>query len=156
MVKKTIFLLFIFILFQALLATSDGGNISSNQRYISGEDGKIRMYVNIWGHVNQPGRILVEEGVDFPTLISLVGGPKQGANLGKIYLYREMVDSNNNNSYTLDLNHFMNTGDRSNFVKVKPNDTYVIKQTFSSYLFDKISIVNTIMSTINLYLTISK
>ena len=35
--------------------------INTGARYISGDDGTIRMYVNIWGHVGNPGRILVDE-----------------------------------------------------------------------------------------------
>ncbi len=41
----------------------DKVNIRSNTgvRYVSGEDGVIRMYVHVWGHVASPGRILVDD-----------------------------------------------------------------------------------------------
>ena len=38
--------------------------INTGARYYSSADGIIRMYVNVWGHVGTPGRILVDEGID--------------------------------------------------------------------------------------------
>ena len=61
----------------------------SSEKYITDSDGNIRMNVNIWGHVAQPGSHLVFEGIDLATLLSKVGGPNIGANLGKIKLIRE-------------------------------------------------------------------
>ena len=55
--------------------------LNTGARYVSGFDGIIRMYVNVWGHVGQSGRILVDEGIDLATLFSLTGGPMKGANL---------------------------------------------------------------------------
>ena len=36
---------------------------NNGERYISSSDGVIRMYVNVWGHVPAPGRILVNDGI---------------------------------------------------------------------------------------------
>ena len=64
----------------------------SSEKYITDSDGNIRMNVNIWGHVAQPGSHLVFEGIDLATLLSKVGGPNIGANLRKVKLIREFPD----------------------------------------------------------------
>ena len=43
--------------------------LNTGARYVSGQDGIIRMYVNVWGHVGAPGRILVDEGIYLATLL---------------------------------------------------------------------------------------
>ena len=51
------------------------------RQFITGEDGIKRIYINVWGHVKNPGNHLVFDGIDLPTLLSVVGGPLSGANL---------------------------------------------------------------------------
>ena len=75
---------------------SDNINFQPNTgaRYVSSEDGVLRMYVNIWGHVSNPGRILVDDGIDLATLLSLTGGPSKGANMKNVRIYHEYPDKN--------------------------------------------------------------
>ena len=80
--------------------------INTGARYVSGGDGIIRMYVNIWGHVRGPGRILVDEGIDLATLFSLTGGPMKGANLKKIRVYHEYPDKDGNIVHIINLTSF--------------------------------------------------
>jgi hypothetical protein len=135
----------------------DKVNIQSNTgaRYVSGEDGIIRMYVNVWGHVPRPGRILVDDGIDLATLLSLTGGPKKGANMKNVRVYHEYPDKNGNVVSVIDFTEFLETGDRSNFISIQPNDTFLIKQTAWSYMIQEIGTVNTFMNFINLYLNLS-
>ena len=58
--------------------------------------GNIKMVVNIWGHVNNPGLHEVYDGIDLATLLSMVGGPKSGANLNKVKLL-EIVQTQRSN-----------------------------------------------------------
>ena len=136
---------------------SDKVNIRSNTgaRYVSSNDGVLRMYVNIWGHVAAPGRILVDDGIDLATLLSLTGGPNKGANLKNVRVYHEYPDKNGNVVNIIDFTEFLKTGDRSNFIIIQPNDTFIIKQTTLSYMIDEIGTVNTLMNFINLYLNFS-
>jgi hypothetical protein len=127
--------------------------LNSGARYVSGENG-LHMYINIWGHVANPGRIIVEDGVDLATLLSLTGGINKGANMKKIRVYHEYPDKNGSTVTILDLSEFIKNGDRSNFIKIQPNDTFIIKQTAWSYFIEEIGTVNTIMSLINIYLNI--
>ena len=127
----------------------------SSEKYITDSNGNIRMNVNIWGHVLQPGSHLVFEGIDMVTLLSMVGGPKAGANLDRIKLIREMPEQDGKLVYTINFNKFLNFGDRSNFIKIKPNDTIIIPQKFSSILLTSTSGINTILGFITIFIQIS-
>ena len=126
----------------------------SGERYLTDEYGAIRMYVNLWGHVARPGNYLVYDGIDFATLLSQSGGPKRGADFKKVTLFREFPDENGRMIYQINLEKFLKTGDRSEFVRILPNDTVIIQQRPFSYLLSQVGIVNTFMSMLNLYLSI--
>ena len=136
---------------------SDNINFQPNTgaRYVSSEDGVLRMYVNIWGHVRSPGRILVDDGIDLATLLSLTGGPSKGANMKNVRVYHEYPDKNGNVVNIIDFTEFLKTGDRSNFITIQPNDTFIIQQTVLSYIIEEIGTVNMLMNFINLYLNLS-
>ena len=106
----------------------------SSEKYISGPDGKVYMNVNFWGTGENSGIVQVQEGIDFASLMSSIGGPAQFSNLKKIRLYRETPDENGQMVYLIDLTTFLKSGDRSNFPKIKPNDTIVIKKTLTGVL----------------------
>ena len=126
----------------------------SSEKYLTDEKGYVAMYVNIWGEVGTPGRHLVYDGIDFATLISIVGGPAQGANMRKVRLYREIPDLDGTLTYDIDLDSFIRTGDRTNFLKIKPNDTILIPQKPTSLILQQIGTINTIFSLLNLYIAI--
>ena len=158
--KKQLLFLILLPLFYCISfsqAESDQKNYPRNTgaRYVSGSDGIIRMYVNVWGHVGTPGRILVDEGIDLATLLSLSGGPKKGANMKNVRIYHEYPDKNGNIVHILDLTEFLKTGDRSNFISIQPNDTFIFRQTTFSYLLQEIGTINTLMSLINIYLNLN-
>ena len=127
----------------------------SSERYITDSNGNIRMNVNVWGHIGQPGNHLVFEGIDIVTLLSMVGGPMNGARLDRIKIIREVPEENGQLIFTLNFNEFINTGDRSNFIKIKPNDTIIIPQKISSLLISSASGINTILSLITIYIQIT-
>ena len=128
---------------------------NTGARYVSSDDGVLRMYVNIWGHVSSPGRILVDDGIDLATLLSLTGGPSKGANMKNVRVYHEYPDKNGNVVKIIDFTEFLETGDRSNFITIQPNDTFIIQQTVLSYIIKEAGTVNTLMNFINLYLNLS-
>ena len=59
----------------------------SSEKYISGPDGKVYMNVNFWGTGGNSGIVKVQEGIDFASLMSLIGGPGQFSNLKKILCF---------------------------------------------------------------------
>ena len=159
MKKQSLLIILIPFIFCYSFSQSGPENInlrsSTGARYVSGENGIIRMYVNVWGYVPSPGRILVDDGIDLATLLSLIGGPNKGANLKNIRVYHEYPDKNGNFVNVIDFTEFLETGDRSNFITIQPNDTFIIQQTVLSYIIEEVGTVNTLMNLINLYLNLS-
>ena len=156
--KKYLFLIIPIILCTGFSRSgSDNTNFQPNTggRYVSSEDGVLRMYVNIWGHVSNPGRILVDDGIDLATLLSLTGGPRKGANMKNVRVYHEYPDKNGNIVNIIDFTEFLKAGDRSNFITIQPNDTFIIQQTVLSYIIEEIGTINTLMNFINFYLNLS-
>ena len=123
----------------------------SSERYLTDKKGNIMMYVNIWGHVGKPGHHLVYEGIDLATLMSVVGGPKSGANMKKVRVYREIPEEDGTLVYHLDFEKFVSSGDRSEFIRIKPNDTIIIPEKMSNYILTQVGTVNTFLSLFNLY-----
>ena len=135
------------------IVTKPQYNVSS-ERFFTDESGTILMNVNVWGHVNRPGRHMVFDGIDIATLLSVVGGPKSGAKLKKVKIYREVPDKNGKLAYTINIENFIQTGDRSDFIKIMPNDTFIIPQKTSSYVLGQVGTLNTLLSILNIYLQI--
>ena len=159
MKKQSLLIILIPFIFCYGFSQSEPENInlrsSTGARYVSSDDGVLRMYVNIWGHVATPGRILVDDGIDLATLLSLTGGPNKGANMKNVRVYHEYSDKNGNIVKIIDFTEFLETGDRSHFINIQPNDTFIIQQTAISYIIEEISTVNTLMNLINIYLNLS-
>ena len=135
------------------IVTKPQYNVSS-ERFFTDESGTILMNVNVWGHVNRPGRHMVFDGIDIATLLSVVGGPKSGAELNKVKIFREVPDENGQIIYTINIAKFLKTGDRSEFIKIMPNDTFIIPQKTSSYMMEQVGTINTVLSILNIYLQI--
>jgi hypothetical protein len=126
----------------------------SGEKFITDQFGVIRMYVNIWGHVNQPGSHLVYDGIDLASFLSMTGGPKQGANMKEIHIYRAEPDKNGQLVYVVDMEKFLNSGKRDTFIPLKPNDTIIVKQSVPSWVLSHIGLATTTLSIINLYFQI--
>jgi hypothetical protein len=146
-------LLFISFLFSIDLPTNN--NLDEKNKYFSGENGIIHFYINVWGFVNAPGRIIVNEGDDIITAISLGGGTKDGANFKKIKIYRQNSSNNESTYHELDLNDYLSNKDKFKFAKLKPSDVIIVDQKISSLLFNNISIYNSLLSFIVLFISIS-
>lgn len=123
----------------------------SGERYITDEFGVIRMYVNVWGHVNKPGSYLVYDGIDLATLLSVTGGPRRGADFKQVTIFREVADEDGKMIRHVNMDNFLNTGDRDEFVKILPNDTVIIQQKPVSYILSQTGLLNTFLSIVNLY-----
>tara|TARA_Y100000591_G_scaffold316606_1_gene325381 strand:- start:151 stop:645 length:495 start_codon:yes stop_codon:yes gene_type:complete len=124
----------------------------SSKKYFTDTDGTILMKVNVWGHVNSPGGHMVYDGIDFASLLSIVGGPLNGADLKKVRLYREVPDHNGNLTYKINLDDFIRSGDRTEFIKINPNDTIIIPQKFTNVIMQQVGTVNTFLSLAMLYM----
>ena len=124
----------------------------SSEKYISGPDGKVYLNINFWSTGENSGIVQVQEGIDFASLMSSIGGPAQFSNLKKIRLYRETPDENGQMVHIIDLTAFLKSGDRSNFPKIKPNDTIVIKKTLIGVIIEDINTFQTFIASITFFL----
>ena len=125
--------------------------IINGQEYIASDDGTLLMYVNIWGHVKNPGTYLVYEGIDILTLISLAGGPQTGANLNNV----QMIHGDQSQPISkININKLMKSN--KNSIIINPHDTIYIKESLSSYLFTKVNLLNTILQIVNISYTVSR
>jgi len=119
----------------------------SSEPYVTGDDGIVRMYVNIIGHVKNPGTYLVYEGIDILSLLALAGGPLPGAKLKNVRQF------NNDEVTYLNLDNYLETGENMDFI-LYPHNTIYIEQSLGSYLFSNSSIINSTLQVLNIFLTI--
>jgi len=113
--------------------------------YFTDDFGNILMIVNVLGDVNHPGQIVVQEDVDFATILTLAGGLKESANQKKVLVARKHPDKNGAQAYEVDLRQFFAKGDRSSFIIIKPNDTIIIPG--KGLTFEKIATIFGFVST---------
>ena len=74
--------------------------------------------------------------------------------MNKVKIFREVPDENGRIVYTINIAKFLKTGDRSEFIKIMPNDTFIIPQKTSSYMMQQAGTLNTLLSILNIYLQI--
>lgn len=157
-IKKLFIITFIMtILFNWIIAQDiDTGSYqqdipNTGTRYFTDEDGNVRMWINIWGHVNKPGNYLVYNNTDVITVLAMAGGLRSGAAIDRIKLYRELPDMRGNLLYIINMKNFVESGDRKVFPNVLPNDAFYVPQRTSSYILSQVGLINTVMNIINLY-----
>lgn len=109
--------------------------------YFTDSYGNILMNINIWGEVGKPGQLVVPEGSDISTLISLAGGPLEDANLKKIRVNRFQPDENGKMTYLINLKTYTQTGDRSSLIALQPNDTVIIPKSKALTFLDILGVI---------------
>ena len=161
-IKKTIYFLLVLIYLDGLSSQQishinfQNSNVKlTNEKYFVDEEGNILINVNVWGHVKEPGNHLVYDGIDLPSLLSIVGGPISGANLKKIKIIRAEND-NNELIYIINLENFYKTGDKSDFVEIMPHDTIIIEETMVSSVFRNSNTLTTILQILSIYIDIQQ
>jgi hypothetical protein len=99
--------------------------------YFTDSYGNILMNVNIWGNVLHGGAMVVPEGADVATAISLAGGPVNEANLEKVRVNRAQPDRNGKTTYVVNMKNYAKHGDRTGLLELQPNDTIIVPQSKS-------------------------
>lgn len=127
---------------------------TGENKYITSEDGTIRMYVNVWGAVANPGVHLVYEDIDILTLLTVSGGPIEGADLSEVKILREVSDSTKSEIKVLNVKKFLETGTREDLISLKPNDTVIVPESLTHKIFSNYNILNTTLHIITLYFQI--
>jgi len=99
---------------------------------------------------------LVYDGIDLASVLSMAGGPNRGAKYESILLIRDIPDETGKAKYEIDLKKFIKEGDKGNFIEILPNDTIIVNQTRYAYFLSNISLLNTVIQMMNLYINISR
>ena len=148
-IKK--YILFLTVLFSVIFSNQTyNSSLLSNADYITGEDGIIRMYVNVVGNVKYPGTYLMYDGIDFLTAISVAGGYLQGSNLKKIVIYKQ-----NGKSYNVNLNDlFKSEHSVRDWFDLEPHDTIHIHQKTLSKILTTSNLTYTILGLLNIAITL--
>ena len=138
---------------QSLTQSSAKSMLDVNgEEYIVGEDGILRIYVNIWGHVKSPGTYLIFDGANIINALSLAGGPLDGANLKKVDVIS--TKSNSKNTYNLESLINTSTNELLNNLKLSPYDTIIIKESASNKILVRSNLVGAILQLVNVLYTI--
>ncbi len=147
MIKLTrikLILLFVFLFqFNSSLFAQESQTMNSFNRgsqYYLGDKDEILMNVNVWGYVLKPGQYLVPRHTDLITLISFAGGPREGANLGKVKIIREnsaaLTNGHGQNGHTkkipiltVNINDRIEKGKSGTLPLLRAGDTIIIKES---------------------------
>tara|TARA_S200000501_G_C20863614_1_gene760974 strand:- start:688 stop:1134 length:447 start_codon:yes stop_codon:yes gene_type:complete len=125
--------------------------LPSNERYITGDDGVVRMYINIIGHVQKPGTYIVYDGIDLVSAISRSGGYLQGANLKNILIYSE-----GEKTKKVNLLKILNSSSKFDKININPHDTIVIQEKLLSKVFASSNLPSILLGMLNIILTIDR
>ncbi len=134
-----------------LAAQYSPGIMLSNEEYITGDDGVVRMYINITGHVKNPGTYLAYDSIDFMSALSLAGGYLKGADLKSI-----IIISKDGNKEIINLNKMLNSN-TSLFetIDLNPHDTiHITEKTLSRILLSS-NLPTIILSLMNMIVTLN-
>jgi len=148
---KNKYILILLIVSSVMVSQSNSAHQlgNSGEPYVTGNDGIVRMYVNVLGHVRYPGTYLVYESIDIFSLLALAGGPLPGAKLKNVKQFH------NDEVIYLDFQKYLDLGNDIGFI-LYPHNTIYIDQKFGSYLLDNSSFINSTLSLFNIYLTIKR
>jgi len=106
---------------------------SATSTYIYGSGDQIKMEVNLWGQVPKPGIYTVPYTTDLITIISMAGGPSGNARLDDIRIISivksDSLASPETRIQSVNVEEFLEYGDRSKMPTLKPGDTIFIAGT---------------------------
>ena len=141
---RTFSLIITFLLFSSVFGNRIVNQFLSSQDYITGDDGEIRMNINIIGHVKYPGTYLVYDGMDIMSALSVSGGYLQGANLKNISIHS--LDGSETILNILKI--------KNNKVDLKPHDTIIVKENLLSQILTSSNLPYVILGILNVALTL--
>ena len=118
--------------------------IAGGHYYIDSSGNNI-MYINVTGHVKNPGSYLVHEGSSILTVLAQAGGALNGSKS------KVTITSNDGKSYKINLQKVINDNDLES-ISLNPNDTIHVEETVMNYVLSKANIFNVLLQITNLIL----
>ncbi len=119
-----------------------------------GDQEQLKINAYIWGEVKSPGLYLVPDNTDILTLIALAGGPSDDARLQDIRIVRSYGEQEE--TISIDLESYLNSGDKEYNVTLKPGDTVIVRGTFYRKFKDFVTFMSEIGIILTVYITILK
>tara|TARA_B100000575_G_scaffold258630_1_gene230365 strand:- start:13616 stop:14110 length:495 start_codon:yes stop_codon:yes gene_type:complete len=135
---------------QSLSEAPLNNTVVTGEKYVSGQDGIVRIYVNIWGHVKYPGTYLVYDGINLVNALSLAGGPLEGANLKKV----KIISQENSQLKLYNLEEGISKVNKLDNKKIDPFDTIFIEQTIANKVLSRSALITAVLQLVNLIYTI--
>tara|TARA_Y100000768_G_scaffold332681_1_gene272413 strand:+ start:1088 stop:1549 length:462 start_codon:yes stop_codon:yes gene_type:complete len=148
--KKIILYLLIFSSVYAQNVERSSGYLLNGEKYLTGDDGVVRTYVNVWGHVRTPGTYLIYDGADLMAALSLAGGPLIGANLKDVTI----ISNEDKNSKKYNIKKVINNDEKLSSPTLKPYDTIVVDAKKSYVLFSTTNVASAFVQVLTLVYTI--
>lgn len=140
--NRLLLFLWLILFLPPKIAAQEEDNSSFMNRasqYVLGAKDEILVKVNIWGFVSKPGQYLVPRHTDLISLMSFAGGPREGANLTKVRIIREKLETDGSNGrdrheaiFEIDVKKYLNTGKKGLIPNLEAGDTVLITQSFGS------------------------
>ncbi len=119
----------------------------------AGEDQEqLKINAYIWGEVKKPGLYIVPDNTDILTLLALAGGPTDDARLQDVRIVRSY--GSQEETIAVDLESYLETGDRDYNYSLKPGDTVIVRGTFYRKFKDFVTFMSEIGIILSVYLTI--
>ncbi|OQY39857.1 MAG: hypothetical protein B6226_00975 [Candidatus Cloacimonetes bacterium 4572_65] len=152
---------FILIIIISLVSTmilgqdmATGINNASAYSFSGSSEDQEQLKINayIWGEVKSPGLYLVPDNTDVLTLIALAGGPSDDARLQDIRIVRSYGEQEE--TISIDLESYLNTGDKQYNFTLKPGDTVIVRGTFYRKFKDFVKFMSEIGIILSVYFTV--
>ena len=119
-----------------------------------GDQEQLKINAYIWGEVKRPVFYFVLDNTDILTLIALAGGPSDDARLQDIRIVRSYGEQEE--TISIDLESYLNSGDKEYNVTLKPGDTVIVRGTFYRKFKDFVKFMSEIGIILSVYITILK
>ena len=129
-------------------------NSSRAAQYYLGSDNELRIPVNIWGFVKNPGQYMVPNNTDLISLLSYAGGPLEGAKLNTIQIVRNNA-KDGNQVWKIDVKKYIETADVKLIPVLKPGDTIVVKGTTFHWITKSLDFISKLLVFAQLYYLIA-
>jgi hypothetical protein len=113
-------------------------------QYILGGQDVLLINVNLWGHVQRPGIYSIPSTYGLIDLISSAGGPLKTARLSEVRIVRS-----NQTVVTIDIDHFIKTGESSLLPILQPGDTIVVSGSVADIFTRIIAVLRDIAIILN-------
>jgi protein involved in polysaccharide export with SLBB domain len=113
-------------------------------QYILGGQDVLLITVNLWGHVQRPGIYSIPSTFGLVDLISSAGGPLKTARLSEVRIIRI-----NQTVVTIDIDHFIKTGESTMLPILQPGDTIVVSGSVADIFTRIIAVLRDIAIILN-------